>query len=132
MGTSLIRNTPLLGRYSRTIPRVLWWSLWGGLFLMSKVPLCMELNIEWGEGIISVRCRAKMAHVRQSRPDSGLGFQVKICPLLDATKIMTLASGWGAARAGDARGTPIQSHILPVCEDEILESVPSLLESERH
>ena len=28
-GTSLIRNTPLLGPYSRTIPGVLWWS-WGG------------------------------------------------------------------------------------------------------
>ena len=25
-GTSLIRNTPLLGPYRRTIPRVLWWS----------------------------------------------------------------------------------------------------------
>jgi len=25
----------------------------------------------------SPRCRANMAHVRQSRPDSGLGFQVK-------------------------------------------------------
>ena len=23
------------------------------------------------------RCRAKMSHIRQSRPDSGLGFQVK-------------------------------------------------------
>jgi len=39
-GTSLIRNTPLLGTCSRTIPRVLWWSSGGGLFLMSKVPLC--------------------------------------------------------------------------------------------
>ena len=29
MGTSLIRNTPLLGPYRRTIHRVLWWS-WGG------------------------------------------------------------------------------------------------------
>ena len=38
-GTSLIRNTPLLGPYSRTIPRVLWWSQGGGLFLMSEVPL---------------------------------------------------------------------------------------------
>ena len=28
-----------LARYGRTIPRVLWWSYWGGLFLMSKVPL---------------------------------------------------------------------------------------------
>ena len=25
-GSSLIRNTPLLGPYSRTIPRVIWWS----------------------------------------------------------------------------------------------------------
>ena len=25
-GTSLIRNSALLGPYSRTIPRVLWWS----------------------------------------------------------------------------------------------------------
>jgi len=38
-GISLIRNTPLLGPYSRTIPRVLWWSFGGGLFLMSEVPL---------------------------------------------------------------------------------------------
>ena len=29
-GTSLIINTPLLGPYSRTIPRVLWWSCGGG------------------------------------------------------------------------------------------------------
>jgi len=38
-GTSLIRNTPLLEPYSRTIPRVIWWSWGGGLFLMSEVPL---------------------------------------------------------------------------------------------
>ena len=24
-GVSLIRNTPLLGPYSKTVPRVLWW-----------------------------------------------------------------------------------------------------------
>ena len=36
-GTSLIRNTPLLEPYSRTIPRVVWWS-WR-LFLTSEVPL---------------------------------------------------------------------------------------------
>ena len=39
-GTSLIRNAPLLGPYSRTIPRVAWWSYGGGLFLMSEVPPC--------------------------------------------------------------------------------------------
>ena len=38
-GTSLISNCNLLGPYSRTVPRVLWWP-WGGvLFLMSEVPL---------------------------------------------------------------------------------------------
>ena len=35
--TSLIRNTPLLGPYSRTMPRALWWSLEGGLFILSEV-----------------------------------------------------------------------------------------------
>ena len=38
-GTSLIRTPPPLGPYSGTIPRVVWWSKGGGLFLMSKVPL---------------------------------------------------------------------------------------------
>ena len=37
--TSLIRNSAPLGPYSRTMPRALWWSLGGGLFLMSEVPL---------------------------------------------------------------------------------------------
>jgi len=29
-------------------------------------------------GFVPSRCRANMAHVRQSRPDSGIGFQVKV------------------------------------------------------
>ena len=38
-GTSLIRNSAPLGPHSRTMPRALWCS-WGGvLFLMSEVPL---------------------------------------------------------------------------------------------
>ena len=32
-GTSLVRNNPLLGSYSRTLPKVLWWSYGGGLHL---------------------------------------------------------------------------------------------------
>ena len=40
-GTSLIINNPSLGPYSRLMPRALWWSLEGGLFLMSEVPLYM-------------------------------------------------------------------------------------------
>ena len=38
-GTSLIRNSAPLGPYSRTMPRALWWSEGGGLFLMIEVPL---------------------------------------------------------------------------------------------
>jgi len=58
-----------------------------------------------------------MAHVSQSRPDSGLGFQ---------------ASGRGTARAEDAPGTPTQSHISPsilVYEDKTFLVVPSSLDS---
>ena len=29
-------------------------------------------------GVSFIRCRANMEHIRQSRPDSGLGFQVKV------------------------------------------------------
>ena len=37
--TSLIRNRPPLGPYSRDMPGPLWWSWGGGRFLMSEVPL---------------------------------------------------------------------------------------------
>ena len=44
-GTSLIRNSAPLGpyMYSRNMPRDLWWSWEGGLFLMSEV---LEVQIE--------------------------------------------------------------------------------------
>jgi len=38
-GTSLMRNKPLLGPYSRTMCRAIWWPEGGGLFLMSEVTL---------------------------------------------------------------------------------------------
>ena len=38
-GTSLRRNKPPVGPYSRPTPRVLWWSWGGALFLMSESPL---------------------------------------------------------------------------------------------
>jgi len=44
-GTSLIRNTPILGLYSRIKPRVLWWSQGRGWFLMSEAPLCEEVSL---------------------------------------------------------------------------------------
>ena len=38
-GTSLVRNKPLLGLYSRTMSGAIWWPRRGGVFLMSEVPL---------------------------------------------------------------------------------------------
>ena len=38
-GTSLIKNSPLLGPHSRPTRRALWWSWGGWRFLMSEVPL---------------------------------------------------------------------------------------------
>jgi hypothetical protein len=38
-GTSLIRNSDPLEPYSKNMLEALWWSLGGGLFLMSEVPL---------------------------------------------------------------------------------------------
>jgi len=38
-GTSLIRNIAPLGPFSRNMPRAIWWSQGGGLFLMREVPL---------------------------------------------------------------------------------------------
>ena len=42
-GTSLIRNNPLLGPYSRSMSRAIWWPWGGGVFLMSEVPLYRKL-----------------------------------------------------------------------------------------
>ena len=39
MSTLLIRNCTPLGPYIGTMPRAIWWSEGGGLFLMSEVPL---------------------------------------------------------------------------------------------
>ena len=38
-GTSLIRNQPPIGPYSRSMPMALWRSLGGGLILVREVPL---------------------------------------------------------------------------------------------
>ena len=38
-GTLLTRNSAALGHYRRTMPRALWWSEGGELFLVSEVPL---------------------------------------------------------------------------------------------
>ena len=60
-----------------------------------------------------------MARIRQSRPDSGLGFQVKVLDRLRVgltrrgTTHSREISGRGAARAEDSQGAPAQSHVSP-------------------
>ena len=61
------------------------------------------------------RCRENVAHIRQSRPDSGLDFEDKV---LDILRV-----GRGTAIAEHAQGTPTQRHISPsilVYEDKPL------------
>ena len=41
---------------------------------------------------VPLRCRVNMAHIRQSRPDSGLGFQVEV---LKTFKIVSSSLGSG-------------------------------------
>ena len=43
-GTSLTRNSALLGPYSRTLHRAIWGSQGGGRFRMSKVPLYKDFR----------------------------------------------------------------------------------------
>ena len=45
-----MRNNPLLGPYIRTIPRVLWWSGGGGLFLMSDKAHCTPYGFGFRRG----------------------------------------------------------------------------------
>ncbi|KAJ1491230.1 hypothetical protein T484DRAFT_3222922 [Baffinella frigidus] len=45
-GTSLIRNRPPLGPYSRPTPRALWWSLGGWAFLMSELSVAGEDHLQ--------------------------------------------------------------------------------------
>jgi len=83
MGTSLIRNTPLLGPYSRTIPRVLWWSLGGGgSFLWARYP-CREEEDHASSSAVSTaaqeRFRVEGVRFRIAGSGfrvSGLGFRV--------------------------------------------------------
>ena len=46
-GTSLIKNCPLLGPYSRPVPRALWWS-WGGVAISyeSGTPAGCAVTVE--------------------------------------------------------------------------------------
>ena len=76
------------------------------------------LSENTGGPSITVHCSANVAHIRQSRPDSGPGFQD--------------LSGRGTTRAEDAQGTPTRSHISPsilVYEDKSFSVHPSSLGS---
>ena len=54
---------------------------WGGQFPMSEISLYTQIL---DAATTSHRCRANMAHLRQSRPESGLGFQVNVLKTFQA------------------------------------------------
>jgi len=58
-------------------------------------------------GFPTGRCRANMAHIRQSRPYSGLGFQVKSCELFELFPLRSEAAGevLVVARPGSVSGS---------------------------
>jgi len=57
------------------------------------------------------RCRANVAHIRQSRPNSGPGFQTKV---LKNIKVVpsSLGSGEGAMPAGGGVKAPFIGHVF--------------------
>ena len=77
----------LLALPRRTLPSVIWWSSVGGLFLMSEVPLYVPASLDCSARPASTwppMCkrllaqpsrRVKLAHMRQSCPNVGLGFR---------------------------------------------------------
>ena len=75
------------GRHTPTSIVCVGWGLGGGARTLQRQarPCCRSslrccsscLSAQPNTTLFRNRCRANMAHVRQSRPDSGLGFQVK-------------------------------------------------------
>ena len=43
---------------------------------------------------VPLRCRANMAHMRQPRPDFGLGFQINVLPTFEAVPSLLGRSLW--------------------------------------
>jgi len=63
-----------------------------------------QMDVNTTESCVThVRCRAKMAHTRQSRPDPGLGFQVKV---LETFKLFPLRSEAVSTVSGDLKPMP--------------------------
>ena len=51
--SSLIKSNLLLGPYSRTVSRALWWPQGRGLFLLSEVPLYRWMQLD---GRLLINC----------------------------------------------------------------------------
>ena len=97
----------LLGEYFTENPFVFWH---GGL----RNGLLENPNPEGGDHLKrtrQLRCPANMAHIRQSRPDSGLGFQVKV---LKTLKVVPSLLGSGAILARNHAGGGKTSDLLPL------------------
>ena len=59
----------------------------GNKFLLGAQPVGKRSSMKQVQGLSTSKylCRARTAHIRQFRPDSGLGFQVKILDTPDST-----------------------------------------------
>ena len=85
--TSIIRNRHPLGPYRRTMPRIL-----------GRGAISYERGSPVG------RCRANVAHTRQSTPDPGLDFQVNVLTTfeVDASSLLSASfSSFGATTSGE-------------------------------
>ena len=73
-GTWLIRNSAPLEPYSRTMPR----TALDPVMVLGGSAGSYERGTPVGYSILLFRCRAKSAHTRKARPDSGLVLWVKV------------------------------------------------------
>jgi len=74
------------------------WAIFAGaaIPLSSELKCCLKTiaGLTRGPCPPRPRCRASMAHIRQSRPDSGLGFQANVLKPFKGVP-SSLGSGWG-------------------------------------
>ena len=127
-GGCFLRTLSQLSRAGATVPNIIPVS---GLLPGFEITARFRVSgfglgtTKWVAQLARFRCRAKIAHIRQSRPDSGLGFRVKVLKTFEVVP-SSLGSGrvreWlddqggvlpedtVAAVAGGSDGTEFVSH----------------------
>ena len=82
--------------------------------------ICAKDAYLMGQGcflwLIDDRCRANMAHIRQPRPDSGLGVQVKVLALFQGVA----SSLWSGGKGRQPKGPNCEWSAFKGCRDTAL------------